>query len=272
MTDDQASRTYGDFLQLKTLLNLQDPMGGKHDAHLFVIIHQVKELWMKLIFVELEQAIAQIRDDRLAEFQKTMARVKRIQEQLIDAWSTMATLTPWDYLTFRPYLGTSSGFQSWGYRKLEFLLGQKNRAYLKPHAHDPEVTAELEDVLARPSLYDEALICLARRGYPVPPDLLDRDWREPYTAHPGVEAVWKTVYEDAPNRFEEYALGETLVDTEYYFQLWRFKHLKTVERVIGFKRGTGGSPGVPYLKSALDKYFYPELWTVRTALETGDET
>jgi tryptophan 2,3-dioxygenase len=269
MTDDPRNPpvTYGDFLQLKTLLNCQDPMGGKHDANLFVIIHQVKELWMKLIFIELDQAIDQLKADQLHQVQKTMARVKRIQEQLIDAWSTMATLTPHDYLQFRPFLGVSSGFQSWNYRKLEFLLGQKNKAYLKPHAHDPEVTAELEAVLARPSLYDEALAFLARRGHDIPAALLDRDWSQPYHANEQVEDAWELVYREADTRFDEYALAETLVDVEYYFQLWRFKHLKTVERVIGFKQGTGGSPGVPYLKQALEKYFYPELWAVRTRLE-----
>ena len=221
---------------------------------------------MKLLNHELDTAIANIRADQLAPSFKCLARVSRIQNQLIQAWDVLATMTPADYLSFRPALGSSSGFQSWQYRLIEFKLGAKNALMLKPHAHRPDLYGVLDAAYRAPSLYDEALRFMARHGMPVPADVLDRDVTQPHTHDARIEALWEDIYRNPDGRFEIYELAEELVDVEDSFQQWRFRHMKTVERVIGMRTGTGGSAGVSYLRGALDRYFFPELWSVRTKL------
>ena len=257
--------TYADYLRLDDLLGCQSPLSDTHDEMLFIVIHQASELWMKLCLHELAAARAAIAADRLDEAFKMMARVARIQTQLIQSWDVLATITPADYSAMRTGLGTSSGFQSHQYRALEFVMGNKNAAMIDVHAGTP-AAAMLRDELARPSLYDEALRALARHGLPVPADRLMRDVTQPYVASDGVEACWRTVYADPQRHWNLYELAEKLVDLEYRFQLWRFGHLKTVERVIGFKRGTGGTAGVPYLARVVEQVFFPELLSVRVAL------
>ena len=261
---DQLS--YGAYLQLDRVLASQTPLSGAHDELLFIVIHQASELWMKLCLHELQGARRQIREDDLEPAFKMLSRVARVQAQMIQSWEVLATMTPADYAKFRDSLGPSSGFQSHQYRLFEFLLGAKNSALIAVHESDPEAHGRLSAALAEPSLYDESLRLLARRGFAVPLERLERDWTQPYEPHEGVEAAWIAVYRDAEAHWDLYELGEKLVDVEYRFQQWRFAHLKTVERIIGFKRGTGGSSGVPYLARALEAAFFPELLTLRTRL------
>jgi tryptophan 2,3-dioxygenase len=264
--DFSQSMSYGDYLQIDTVLSAQKPLSPAHDELLFIIQHQTSELWMKLMLHELSAAIAHIAQDDLPPAFKMLARVSKIMEQLVHAWDVLATMTPPEYSAMRPYLGQSSGFQSFQYRCIEFSLGNKNAAMLKPHAHAPERLALVQAAYEAPSLYDEALRLLARRGIAVPPSHLQRDWTQPYAAHAGVEAAWLQVYRDPRAHWDLYQLAEELTDLEDAFRLWRFRHVTTVERVIGFKRGTGGTGGVSYLRKMLDVVLFPEIWTLRTAL------
>jgi len=265
-TDFANAMSYGDYLHLDDLLAAQKPRSGKHDEMLFIIIHQSSELWMKLILHELQAAAAEIRADHLRPAFKMLARVAGIQGQLIQSWDVLSTLTPADYLTFRDALGQSSGFQSHQYRAIEFMLGNKNADLLKPFAHRADLQETLRSVLEAPSVYDEALALLAKRGLPVPEDRLTRDWRQAYVASKAVRSVWQTVYSDTGHYWDLYELAEKLVDLEDRFQQWRFRHLTTVARIIGAKPGTGGTAGVDYLRKALEIRLFPELWQVRTAL------
>ena len=264
--DFTRDMTYGDYLHLDELLGAQHPLSPEHNEMLFIIQHQTSELWMKLMLHELHAALDNLRTDALQPAFKMLSRVSRILEQLVHAWDVLATMTPSEYTALRPYLASSSGFQSWQYRCTEFLLGNKNAAMLRPHAHRPEQLATVEAAWRAPSLYDEALRLLARRGLPIAPDSLDRDWTLPYAASESVERAWLTVYRAPEQHWDLYQLGEELVDLEDAFRLWRFRHVTTVERVIGFKRGTGGTGGVPYLRKMLDTVLFPELWTLRTDL------
>lgn len=266
VTDFSRRMSYGDYLGLDALLSAQKPLSGQHDELLFITIHQVQELWMKLILHELALAMERIRADDLGPAFKATARVSRIQKQMVEAWEVLTTMTPHDYLAFRDSLGSSSGFQSWQYRLLEIRMGAREALYLKPHRHRPEIHGLLEEAFRSPSIYDEALGLLARRGLPVPRAVLDRDLTQPYAPDPGVEAAWAEVYRDAGRWFDLYELAEELVDLEDAFQTWRFRHLSTVERVIGGRVGTGGSAGVSYLRGVLEKRFFPELWSVRGKL------
>jgi tryptophan 2,3-dioxygenase len=260
--------SYGGYLQLDTLLSAQQPLSSPphHDEMLFIVQHQVAELWMKLIIHELREAIARLRLDDVDTTLKILARVKQVQRQLFEQWGVLETLTPSEYMEFRPVLGASSGFQSLQYRELEFLLGNKNAGMLKVFAHDAAAEATLRRALGEPSLYDEFLRYLARRGHAVPESLLKRDMALPHKRSPELAAVFKRIYENAKEFWPEYHLCEQLVDIEGSFQLWRFRHMKTVERIIGFKRGTGGSSGVAFLKKALELTFFPELIDVRTEI------
>ncbi|THD65962.1 tryptophan 2,3-dioxygenase family protein [Phenylobacterium sp.] len=257
---------YGDYLQLETLLSAQTAATEEHDELLFIVIHQATELWLKLSIHEIRSAAERIRADDLRSAFKTLSRVARIQAHMIQAWEILATMTPFDYANFRESLGASSGFQSFQYRQLEFLLGAKDARMLDVHDAAPARRAELEVLLGTPSLYDEALRLLARRGFDIPADHLERDWREPYVPSAAVEAAWLEIYRRTEAYWDLYELGEKLVDLEYRLQQWRFTHMKTVERIIGFKRGTGGSEGVSYLVKALDRKLFPELLTLRTAM------
>jgi tryptophan 2,3-dioxygenase len=265
-TDFSEGMSYGDYLHLDTLLSAQAPLSEEPDELLFITIHQVKELWLKLLNRELDAVIAHVRADELQPAFKGTARINRIQEQLIQAWTVLSTMTPSDYLRFRPFLGRSSGFQSWQYRLVEFKLGAKDAVKMAPHRHRGDIAGPLDAAYRAPSLYDEALRLLARRGYAIPPEVLDRDVTQPYAAHPAVEAAWEEIYRHSDEHFDLYELAEELVDLEDAFQQWRFRHMKTVERIIGMRGGTGGSSGVGYLRHALEKYFFPELWSVRTKL------
>jgi tryptophan 2,3-dioxygenase len=258
--------SYGDYLQIDRILTAQAPLSPAHDELLFIIQHQTAELWMKLALHELDAARKMIAEGRAREAFKMLARIARIFEQLNNAWDVLRTMTPSDYTTFRETLGQSSGFQSWQYRLIEYAVGNRNLAMLRPHAHRADLTARLEAELARPSLYDEALRHLARAGLAVPAEVLNRDLRAPWTAHPGVLAVWEEVYRDPARHWEAYELAEKLVDFEDYFRRWRFNHLTTVARVIGMKRGTGGTSGTHYLRRMLEVELFPELWQLRTTL------
>ncbi|HYT96102.1 MAG TPA: tryptophan 2,3-dioxygenase family protein [Casimicrobiaceae bacterium] len=274
VTDLRDRLTYGGYLQLDRLLSAQQPLsalGGataRHDEMLFIIQHQVAELWMKLMIHELKAARDFVRADALEPSFKILARVKLIQKQLFEQWAVLETLTPSEYEGFRPALGASSGFQSAQYRAIEFLLGNKSAAMLDVFRHDPLALAELEALLIAPSLYDEFLHHLARRGLPVPTSCLDRDVTEPYVRHRDLVPVFKTIYADPRHWWDAYDMCEKLVDVEEAFQLWRFRHMKTVERIIGHKTGTGGSSGVAFLKRALEHSFFPELIDVRTEIGT----
>jgi tryptophan 2,3-dioxygenase len=264
---DLAGRmTYGDYLQLKTLLAAKKPLTNKHDEHLFITIHHVQELWLSLMAHELETAIDFIGRDELPPAFKSMARMTRILEQMISAWNVLSTMTPSDYLEFRDDLGQSSGFQSFQYRLVEFRLGAKDPKMLLPHRHDPENYAGLKAALEAPGLYDVSLMLLKRRGFAIPDEAVNRDFSVRHVFSDAVRDAWLQVYRNSKANFEVYELAEELVDLEDWFQQWRFRHMKTVERIIGFKRGTGGSSGVAFLKSALDHSFFPELWAVRTEL------
>ncbi len=265
-TDFRAEMSYGDYLRLDRLLACQKPLTARHDEVLFVIIHQAAELWMKLVIHELSAAIACIKHDDLQPAFKMTARVSRIQNQLIQSWDVLSTLTPADYMTFRGALGRASGFQSYQYRMIEFLLGNKSRAMLAPHRHRPDIHRALDIALEAPSLYDEALRLLARRGFTIATAVTERDFSQPYRPHRSVEAAWLAIYRDTERHWDLYELAEELVDLEDSFQQWRFRHVTTVERIIGSKRGTGGTAGVAYLRKALDIRFFPELWDLRTTL------
>jgi len=266
--DLAGSTTYADYLRLDLVLSAQRPRSNPehHDELLFIIQHQTSELWLKLLVHELLAARRHVQSDQLEPTFKILARVGQVQRMLFEQWGVLETLTPSEYLSFRNVLGPASGFQSHQYRAVEFLLGNKDSKALLPHRHTPEVHAWLGELLAAPSLYDEFLRHLARRGLPVPSERVERDFSQPYERHPGVTAVFRTIYE-APERYwDGYEMAEKLVDIEQRFQLWRFRHMLTVSRIIGGRPGTGGSSGVPFLKRALDLTFFPELWDVRTEL------
>ena len=264
--DFSRSMSYGDYLHLDQVLSAQHPRSPDHNEMLFIIQHQTSELWMKLMLHELEAAVARVAANQLGSAFKMLARVSRIMEQLVHAWDVLATMTPPEYSAIRPYLASSSGFQSWQYRCIEFRLGNKNAAMLKPHAHAPERLAQVQAAHDAPSLYDESLRLLARRGIAVPSSHTERDWTQPYVASPEVERAWLEVYREPDTHWDLYQLGEELTDLEDAFRLWRFRHVTTVERVIGLKRGTGGTGGVPYLRKMLDVVLFPEIWTLRTSL------
>jgi tryptophan 2,3-dioxygenase len=264
--DFAADMSYGDYLHLDAVLSAQHPLSPDHNEMLFIVQHQTSELWMKLMLHELHAAIAAITRDALPDAFKMLARVSRIMEQLVHAWDVLATMTPPEYSAIRPYLAQSSGFQSWQYRSIEFAMGNKNAAMLKPHEHHLQRHAEVKRALEAPSLYDECLRLLARRGLAIPASHLQRDWTRPYTASDDVEAAWLVVYRDPKGHWDLYQLGEELTDLEDAFRLWRFRHVTTVERVIGFKRGTGGTGGVSYLRKMLDVVLFPEIWRLRTSL------
>jgi tryptophan 2,3-dioxygenase len=258
--------TYGGYLQLPVLLSAQKPLSDPphHDEMLFIVQHQVAELWLKLMIHELRAAIMRLREDDVDSTLKILARVKQVQQQLFAQWGVLATLTPSEYLEFRHVLGPASGFQSHQYRMIEFLLGNKNAGMLRVFEHDPASQAQLRETLEAPSLYDEVLRFLSRRGHAVPPELLARDVTAPHVRTPSLLPVFRRIYEDPRAFWPEYHLCEQLVDIEENFQLWRFRHMKTVERIIGYRRGTGGSSGVGFLRKALDLVFFPELLDVRT--------
>jgi len=258
--------SYGDYLHLDEVLGAQHPRSQTHDEMLFIIQHHVSELWMKLLLHELEAAIEAVAGDALPRAFKMLARVSKIMEQMVHAWDVLATMTPPEYSAMRPSLASSSGFQSWQYRMIEFRLGNKNAEMLKPHAARPDIEARVRATLEAPSLYDESLRLLDRRGLAVPADHLDRDWTQRYVASDEVEQAWLVVYRDPEAHWDLYQLGEELTDLEDMFRLWRFRHVTTVERVIGFKRGTGGTDGVGYLRKMLDVVLFPEIWTLRTNL------
>ncbi|MCB6184860.1 tryptophan 2,3-dioxygenase [Leeia sp. TBRC 13508] len=258
--------SYGDYLALDQILTAQHPLSPDHNEMLFIVQHQTSELWMKLMLHELHAARSCVMEERLPEAFKMLARVSRIMEQLVQAWNVLATMTPPEYTAMRPYLGKSSGFQSYQYREIEFILGNKNPAMLKPHAHRDELLMRVEAALVAPSLYDEAIKLLAKKGFFIEESRLNKDWAEPTQYNESVEAAWLAVYKDPQANWELYQLAEKFVDMEDAFRLWRFRHLTTVERVIGFKRGTGGTEGASYLKKMLDVVLFPELWRLRTAL------
>jgi len=272
VTDLRDRLTYGGYLRLDRLLDAQHPLSGaggavpRHDEMLFIIQHQVSELWMKLMIHELRAAIASVRADALEPCFKILARVKLIQKQLFEQWAVLETLTPSEYEAFRPALGTASGFQSAQYRAIEFLLGNKNAAIVDVFRHDAAMHAELDALLRSPSLYDEFLRHLARRGLPVPQAVLGRDVTQPYVRNPDLVPVFAEIYADPQHWWDAYDMCEKLVDVEEAFQLWRFRHMKTVERIIGYKPGTGGSSGVGFLRRALEQSFFPELIDVRTVI------
>ncbi|WP_037082679.1 tryptophan 2,3-dioxygenase [Neorhizobium vignae] len=258
--------SYTDYLQLNDVLGAQKPISDAHDELLFIIQHQTSELWMKLAIHEVTSAISAIRDDNPRPAFKMLSRVARIFEQLNNAWDVLRTMTPSEYTTFRDSLGKSSGFQSYQYRAVEFLAGNRNLAMLGPHAHRPDILEKLEAILAKPSLYDEALLLLKRRGFDIGEDGNRTGWRENRSENPNVLEAWQQVYSAPGKYWELYELAEKLVDFEDYFRRWRFNHVTTVERVIGFKRGTGGTSGTQYLKKMLEIELFPELWRVRTVL------
>jgi len=268
VTDLSERLSYGGYLRLDLLLSAQQPISKPvhHDELLFIIQHQVAELWLKLVIHELRSAIDHLQRDELGAVQKILARVKQVQRQLFEQWGVLETLTPSEYLQFRHLLGPASGFQSLQYRVVEFLLGNKNADMVAVFAHDPAAQAELRAALDAPSLYDEFLRYLARHGHAVPTDRTQRDWTVPHARDERLIPVLRRIYENTAEHWEEYAMSEQLLDIEQNFQLWRFRHMKTVERIIGFRRGTGGSSGVGFLKQALELTFFPELLDVRTEL------
>ena len=271
ITDLGERLSYSGYLQLDTLLAAQHPLSQPvhHDELLFIIQHQVAELWMKLVIHELRAAIEHLKADRLEPTQKILARVKQVQRQLFEQWGVLETLTPNEYLQFRHLLGPASGFQSLQYRLMEFLLGNKNADMVAVFAHDPAAQAELLQTLQAPSLYDEFLRYLHRHGHDIPGDRVERDWTLPHARDDRLIPAFQRIYENIGANWEAYALCEQLLDIEQSFQLWRFRHMKTVERIIGFRRGTGGSSGVGFLKQALELTFFPELLDVRTVLGAG---
>jgi tryptophan 2,3-dioxygenase len=263
--DLSDSVSYAQYLDLEKLLDAQHPLSYQHDEMLFIVIHQVSELWMKLCLHELNAVVDCVRRDDLGPTFKMLARVSTIQQQLLHSWDVLATITPSDYSAFRNTLGRSSGFQSAQYRLLEFLIGNKNADTIEVFRADPATYELLERALHAPSLYDEVLRLLSRRGL-LPPQAIDRDFAQPYQPSKQVAAAWLSVYHNSVKEWDLYELAERLVDLDYKFQLWRFTHVKTVERIIGYKRGTGGTGGVSYLTKALELKFFPELWTIRTSM------
>ncbi len=259
--------TYGAYLELDRLLDCQRLRTDAHDEMMFIIIHQASELWMKLCIHEIRAAMREVGRDNLNATFKMLSRVSRIQGQLRQSWSVLSTMTPSDYLSFRDELGQSSGFQSFQYREIEYALGNKNAELLEVHRKKPRHYEHLKAVLNAPSFYDLCLQLLARRGFDIPKTCLHRDWSEPYVPSDAVEAAWARVYSSTEENWDLYELAEKLVDLEWEFQMWRFSHMKTVERIIGYRRGTGGTSGVAFLKKALDLQFFPELWSVRSRLE-----
>jgi tryptophan 2,3-dioxygenase len=264
--DYAGAMSYGDYLQLDAVLAAQKPLSGDPNEMLFIIQHQTGELWMKLALHELRAARDAVAAGALPPAFKMLARVSRIFEQLVHAWDVLATMTPSEYSAIRPHLGVSSGFQSWQYREIEYILGNKNAAMLKPHAHRADIHAGLQRALAAPSLYDEAVRLLARQGLRIAAAVLERDPAQPWRADTSVQAAWLAVYRAPNEHWALYELAEELVDLEDAFRQWRFRHVTTVERIIGFKRGTGGTSGVAYLRRMLDVVLFPELWAVRTEL------
>ena len=258
--------TYSEYLRLDLLLAAQQPLSPRHDELLFIIQHQTSELWMRLLLHELDSACRKLAADRMNGALKDLARVKHIQRQLFEQWAVLETLTPSEYADFRDLLSQASGFQSLQYRLIEFRLGNKTPEMLDVFAHAPEDQERLREALRTPSLYDETLRLLARRGFAIPPDRAERDWSQPVGTDPRLIETFKAIYEARERHWEEYELCEELVDIEESFQLWRFRHLKTVERIIGGKRGTGGSSGTEFLRAALDLRFFPELWDVRSEI------
>lgn len=265
-TDFKERMTYGEYLQLGDLLSAQNRLSSHHDEMLFIIIHQVSELWMKLILHELNAAIASIQKGDVQAAFKMLARVSNIQTQIIQAWDVLSTLTPAEYIEFRDSLGQASGFQSYQYRMVEFALGYKSPHVLKIYEKDPQLHKQLQEAFEAPSIYDVAIEKLVEAGFDINPELISRDYTKAYQADPTVEAAWGKVYKNVDQYWELYQLAEKLVDIEDHLQQWRFRHMKTVERIIGHKKGTGGSSGVGYLKKVLDHRFFPELWDVRTSL------
>ncbi len=258
--------TYGDYLHLDSLLSSQQPLSNLHDEMLFIVQHQTSELWMKLMLHELQAAMNALVEGNSALAFKMMARVSRIMAQLVSAWDVLATMTPPEYSALRPHLANSSGFQSAQYRCIEFTLGNKNATMLKPHAHRPELLATVQKAFDSPSLYDIAIVRLAAAGLPIDAVHLKRDWRVSHTSSANVQSAWKVVYQ-APDRYWDlYQLGEKLTDIEDTFRQWRFRHLTTVERVIGMRRGTGGTSGTGYLRAMLDVVLFPEIWQMRSEL------
>jgi tryptophan 2,3-dioxygenase len=264
--DFSKDMSYGDYLNLDAILNAQHPLSPNPNEMLFIVQHQTSELWMKLMLHELRQAMAFVREDHLPQAFKTLARVSKIMEQLVHAWDVLATMTPPEYTAIRPYLAQSSGFQSWQYRCIEFSLGNKNATMLSPHRHRADLLEIVQQSYEAPSLYDEALMLLARRGLAVPLSHTQRDWTQAYARDDAVQAAWRQVYLDPQKYFELYQLAEEFIDLEDAFRQWRFRHVTTVERVIGFKSGTGGTGGVSYLRKMLDVVLFPELWSLRTQL------
>jgi len=262
----EGRMSYSDYLHLEKVLDAQAPLSTAHDEMLFIIQHQTSELWMKLALHELTAAVRELRADRLEPTFKMLTRVARIFEQLNNAWDVLRTMTPSEYTEFRSALGQSSGFQSWQYRAIEYMAGNRNLAMLRPHAHRPDLTERLEAILAQPSLYDEAILLLSRNGFDIGADAARTDWRETRAESEAVLAAWQTVYRDPQRYWMLYELAEKLVDFEDYFRRWRFNHVTTVERIIGLKRGTGGTGGVSYLRKMLEVELFPELWKVRTRL------
>ncbi|ACB59666.1 MULTISPECIES: tryptophan 2,3-dioxygenase [Exiguobacterium] len=265
-TDFKKDMSYGDYLQLDSLLTSQQRLSDHHDEMLFIVIHQTSELWMKLILHEMTAAIQAIADDQLERSFKMLARVSKIQQQLIQSWSVLSTLTPAEYLEFRDSLGHSSGFQSYQNRQIEFSLGFKNAQMLRVYEHETALFAQLNDDLQTPSIYDETVRAMHRRGLPIDEAVLNRDVTQDWEADASVEAAWAIVYQDVEQYWDLYELGEKLLDIGSQQQMWRFNHMSTVERIIGQKPGTGGSSGVSYLRRVLDHRFFPELWSVRTKL------
>lgn len=261
-----SSKSYGEYLNLDRLLAAQKPLSFEHDEMMFIVVHQVSELWLRLMLHELEGVMACIRKDDLDPSFKMLGRCTVVQQQLVQVWEVLSTMTPADYSTFRNILGRSSGFQSVQYRQLEFVLGQKTPDLLRVHERDTEGHARLTRALESPSLYDEALRLLSRRGYGIPAEVLDRDFTKPYVASKQVTGAWLGVYHNSQKDWDLYELAERLIDLDHRFQLWRFHHMKTVERIIGYKGGTGGTSGVDYLGKALALRFFPELWQVRTSM------
>ena len=265
-TDFKEKMTYSDYLQLDTLLSNQKRLSNHHDELLFIIIHQVSELWLKLIIHEIKAATEALEQEDFRGTFKMLSRVSKIQSQIIQAWDVLSTLTPAEYMEFRHKLGNASGFQSYQYRLVEFALGYKTPQILKIYEKDKELHEQLKEAFEAPGLYDVSIKTLAKAGLPINEDVLNRDFSEPYVHDDSVERAWQTVYENTNKYWNLYELAEKLVDIEDWFQQWRFRHMKTVERVIGMKTGTGGSSGVGYLKRVIDHYFFPELWSLRTKL------
>jgi tryptophan 2,3-dioxygenase len=261
-----SSLSYGEYLQLDKILDAQKPLTYEHDEMMFIIVHQASELWMRLMLHELRGVLECVRRDDLDPSFKMLTRVSHVQTQLISTWDVLSTMTPFEYSAFRNALGRSSGFQSVQYRMLEFLLGNKHPQMIEVHKRDPKAYEALLRTLEAPSLYDEALRLLSRRGYGIPEDYLTRDFKEPYVASKQVAGAWLGVYHNAEKDWDLYEFAERLVDLDHKFQLWRCHHLKTVERIIGYKPGTGGTGGVSYLAKALELKFFPELWQIRTSM------